>query len=413
MDSATLIAQLRDLDLWPRDEALQRRLLGLSRRHEDARAFARELIQLNLLTPYQANQLLTGRGPSLAIGPYRILERLGEGGVGQVFKARHRLLHRVVALKLIRPERVTHPTTVGRFQREVQVAAQLDHPNVVRAYDAAEQAGTYYFAMQYVEGADLARVVKERGPLSVAQACHCLAQAARGLQHIHDSGLVHRDIKPGNLIVTAAQAADGGPAGTVKILDLGLARLNEDPEEGAPRRPALTQLGMVVGTYDYMAPEQGRDSSSADARSDLYSLGCTFYFLLTGQPPFPDGGALEKMMQHQLDEPAPVEGLRPDVPPGVAAVLRRLLAKRPEDRYQSADEVAEALAPFCAGAPEGATGGGPIEVQGVTLGPLVVLRPEDVPHRGRAASPWLWVGAAVVIAAGVLLILGLRRLGVL
>ncbi|MCI0462969.1 MAG: serine/threonine protein kinase [Gemmataceae bacterium] len=411
MDSATLITQLRDLDLWPEDETVQRRALGLSRRHEQARAFARELIQLGLLTPYQANQLLTGRGPSLAVGPYRILERLGEGGVGQVFKARHRLLHRVVALKLIRPERVTHPTTVGRFQREVQAAAQLDHPNVVRAYDAHEEAGTYYFAMQYVEGADLNRLVKERGPLSVAQACHCIAQAARGLQHIHQNGLVHRDVKPGNLMVTG-----GSSGGTVKILDLGLARLNESPEEGAERRPALTQLGMVVGTYDYMAPEQARDSRLADARSDLYSLGCTFYFLLTGRPPFPEGGALEKMMHHQLDEPAPVESLRSGVAPEVLAILRKLMAKRPEDRYQIAAEAADALTPFCAEAPAvvwmaSAAVAAEVGVDGGdNLEPLVVLSRDTLPG-GHAASPWLWVSATFAVAAVGVLVLVLFRLG--
>ncbi|MCC6420758.1 MAG: serine/threonine protein kinase [Gemmataceae bacterium] len=425
MDSTTLITHLRDLGLWPEDEAVERRLLELEKRHPSGRDLARELLQLNLLTPYQANQILTGKGPLLAVGPYRILERLGEGGMGQVFKARHTRLHRVVALKLIRPERVTHPVTVGRFHREVESAAKLSHPNLVRAYDAGEADGTYYFAMQYVPGTDLARLVKERGPLPVPLACDFIAQAACGLHHIHAHGLVHRDVKPGNLMVAVGTLAgsDGTPPDAAKILDLGVARLNEDPDEGNPRRLALTQLGVVMGTADYMAPEQARDSRSADARSDVYSLGCTFYFALTGQPPFPGGTALEKLLRHQLDEPAPVGSSRPDVPPAVAEVLRRLMAKRPEDRYQTAAEVADALAPFRGSAPASwlaavaplsppitpipvlavvaqATGGTPPEPEPL----LLILDTNALPGR-TPASPWMWVAAVATVTSVLLLLL--------
>jgi serine/threonine-protein kinase len=420
MDSATLVSQLSAAGLWPEDEATRDRVLDLSRRLPAGRDLARELIQLDLLTPYQANQLLTGKGQALVVGPFHVLERLGEGGMGHVFKARHRLMGRVVALKVIRPERVTDRGAVQRFCREVEASAKLSHPNIVRAYDAGEVDGVYYFAMQYVAGTDLARLVKQRGPLPPAQACDYLAQAAFGLQHIHESGLVHRDIKPGNLMITGAgeprPASDSGATlnapGTVKILDLGLARLCED-EPGAPPRLALTKLGAVMGTADYMAPEQARDSREADTRSDLYALGCTFYFALAGRPPFPGGNALEKLMAHQLDEPELIEQLRPDVPAGLAEVLRRMMAKNPAERYQSAAEVFAALEPFAAAAPlpvvtpvlaEAADADGP-------LGPLVLLTPEALPHRGRRVlSAWAWVGVGAGLAASVLLLLLVLRL---
>jgi serine/threonine protein kinase len=427
MDSSTLVSQLSATGLWPEDEATRSRVLDLSRRLPAGRDLARELIQLDLLTPYQANQLLTGKGQALVVGPFHVLERLGEGGMGHVFKARHRLMGRVVALKVIRPERVSDRGAVQRFCREVEAAAKLAHPNIVHAYDAGEVDGVYYFAMQYVAGTDLARLVKQRGPLPLAQACDYFAQAAFGLQHIHASGLVHRDIKPSNLMITGAAEPRPAPdpasgvtmnaPGMVKILDLGLARLcDEGP--GAPARLALTKLGAVMGTADYMAPEQARDSREADRRSDLYALGCTFYFALAGRPPFPRGNALEKLMQHQLDEPEPIERLRPDVPPGLAAVLRRLMAKKPEERYQTAAEVFAALEPFSA--PE-APVAAPVPV--VTpvlaeaaaadepLGPLVLLTPEALPHRRRpASSAWVWVGVGATLVASVLLALLLLRL---
>ena len=435
MDSPTLLSQLTATGLLPQNEATRSRVLELTRRHPAARDLARELIQLDLLTPYQANQLLAGKGQGLVVGSFHVLERLGEGGMGYVFKARHRLMNRIVALKVIRPERIADRNAVQRFCREVEAAAKLSHPNIVRAYDAGEVDGVYYFAMQYVPGTDLSRLVKQRGGLPVAQACDYLAQAAFGLQHIHDSGMVHRDIKPSNLMITGpSESRPGGDSasnatltapGMVKILDLGLARLCED-EPGAPTRLILTKLGAVMGTADYISPEQARDSREADVRSDLYSLGCTFYFALAAQPPFAGGGALEKLMQHQLDEAEPIERLRPDVPPALAAVLRRLMAKKAADRYQTAAEVVAALetcsiseapAPLIAPLDEAvpvtvapAVLAEPAPADG-PLGPLVLLTPEAVRHRGRQpASPWVWVGTGVALAAGLLLLLLVWRL---
>jgi serine/threonine protein kinase len=276
-------------------------------------------------------------GPGAVLGQYLLLELLGEGGMGRVWKARHQLMQRLVALKVIQGHFLADAGTVARFQREIRAAAQLDHPHLVRALDADEVAGTHFFVMEYVAGTDLARLVKEQGPLPVARACDYVRQAALGLQHAHEKGLVHRDVKPGNLFL----AADG----TVKVLDLGLASLVRAQDVGSAASDA-TPAGALLGTPDYLAPEQARDARSADGRADLYGLGCTLYHLLTGRPPFPAGTLAEKLLGHQLHEPKPVAALRPEVAPGVAAVVGRLMAKRPEDRYPTAAAAAAALAPF-------------------------------------------------------------------
>lgn len=354
--SASLIETLRRLQLL---EPVQLgEVARLVPTFPDARALAKELLQRAWLTPYQVNQLLQGRGGDLVLGQYVIQERLGEGGMGQVFKAQQRRLNRVVALKVIRKDRLANPEAVRRFHREVQAVAQLSHPNVVVAYDADQVCNTHFFAMEYVEGTDLARLVRESGPLPAVFACDYIRQAALGLQHAHERGLVHRDIKPSNLLVAwaasrrskvpagaaPARAAGEGTTGRpiVKILDMGLARLDSADDDDSTSQ--LTQEGSVMGTLDYLAPEQAQNSRLADIRSDLYSLGCTFYFILTGQVPFPGGTATEKLLRHRLDDPPSVDKLRPDVPAGVAAVIRKLLAKKPEDRFQTPAELEAALA---------------------------------------------------------------------
>ena len=304
----------------------------------DPKALAGELIRRGWLSPYQANQLLNGKGQELVLGSYILLERLGEGGMGQVFKARHRNLGRISAIKLIRKERLASPDAVRRFQREVRSAAALSHPNIVRVYDADEIAGTHLMVMEYIDGAiDLAKLVKKNGPLPVEKACEYIRQAALGLQHAYERGMVHRDIKPANLLLTT-------DAKVVKILDMGLARLDQPSDEEDDKSSTMTQEGAVMGTPDYIAPEQAMDSHTVDIRADLYSLGCAFYYLLTGRGPFPGGTMVEKLMKHQLEEPLPVEKLRPEVPPEVARVVRKLVAKKPVDRYQTPAEVAAALA---------------------------------------------------------------------
>jgi serine/threonine-protein kinase len=323
----------------------------------------RELLAAGLLTRYQAGQVLAGKAGRLRLGPCRILDRLGVGGMGQVYKAEHILMHRVVALKIVarlprraKGDRATPPPEgessrrelIARFRREVRSAARMSHPNVVTAYDAGAARGFLYLVMEYVEGTDLGRFVAENGPLPVPLACEAVRQAALALQYAHDRGLVHRDIKPDNLLLTWPGAGDppavgslpslpdgtsGEGAALVKLLDLGLAL------------PAQLPAGRVepAGTPDYMAPEQAHPGGPLDGRSDLYSLGCTFYYLLTGRVPYPGGSWTEKLLRHGLERPRAVTDLRPEVPPTVAAVVERLMAKQPEERYPGPAVVASVL----------------------------------------------------------------------
>jgi serine/threonine protein kinase len=317
---------------------------NLPAKFPDPRDLARELLARNWLTPYQANQLLFGRGSSLVLGPYVLLERLGEGGAGQVFKARHHKMNRLAAVKVLRPDLLAEEDVVARFYREIQIVSQLDHPNIVYAYDAGRVGATHFLAMEYVEGRDLARWVKESGRFPADQACAYICQAALGMQHAHARGLVHRDIKPHNLIVSLR-------AGQVKVADLGLARLVRAANSevtavltGARSTGTLTpeNSAAVIGTVDYMAPEQALDFHGTDIRGDIYSLGCTLFFLLTREPPFPGVTLAEKLVKHQ-QKPPPLERLRGEVPPALVRTLGKMLAKRPQDRFQTPGEVALAL----------------------------------------------------------------------
>jgi len=299
----------------------------LGGRFDDAPALGQELLRRAWLTAYQVDELHRGHSPVL--GPYLLLERLGEGGMGIVYKARHRKMNRLVALKLIRRDRLAG-NGPARFLREMQTVARLGHPNIVHAYDADEVKGRPLLVMEYVEGDSLGRLVERSGPLPVGVACDYVRQAALGLHHAHEQGVIHRDVKPSNLLLKAAE-------GRVKVADFGLARLREAADDG------LTCTGWVVGTADYLAPEQATDSRSVDLRADLYGLGCTLYCLLSGGPPFPGGSLVQKLRSHACDRPRPVQVLRPGVSAALAAVVTRLMAKRPRDRYQTAAELADAL----------------------------------------------------------------------
>lgn len=282
--------------------------------------------------------ILTPPTPS-RVSSYLLLDKLGEGGMGTVWKARHVHLKKLVALKLLSDKLLDSPDARERFRREAEAAGRLEHPNLVRATDAGDHDGMPFLVMELLDGADLARLTKERGPLAVAEACEALRQAALGLQHAHERGLVHRDFKPSNVMRTAD--------GTVKVLDLGLARLREGASEAG-----LTSPGVTMGTADYMAPEQALDSTAVDVRADLYSLGCTLYHLLTGAPPFAGPKhrtAAEKRLAHINEPPPDVCAKRPEVPAELGSVVARLMAKRPEERYATSAEVAAVLAPYAVG----------------------------------------------------------------
>ena len=285
--------------------------------------------------------LPTGDMPQM-LGEYRLLEELGRGGMGRVFKALHTKLDRVVAVKVLSRGRVGDPQALVRFEREMKAVGRLAHPNIVQAHDAREIDQTPVLIMEFVDGLDLAELVRRSGPLAVAAACELIRQTALALQCADEHGLVHRDVKPSNIML--ARSAE------VKLLDLGLARFHA---EGAAAGEEMTGTGQAMGTADYMAPEQASDSRSVDIRADLYSLGCTLYKLLSGRAPFggPEHhGTLDKLNAHVQQQPPLIRRLVPDVPEGLAAILDRLLAKDPADRFATPAEVADALAPWCVGA---------------------------------------------------------------
>ncbi len=362
----------------------------------------KRLLDAGWLTAYQVNLLLQGRGGELQLGAYLLQERLGEGGTGQVFKARHRALNRLVAVKVIRPELVNDPEALRRFYREMQIVGQLDHPHIVHAYDAGPAGSHHILVMEYLPGTDLGRLVKEKGPLPVAEASEYIRQAALGLHHAHEQGLVHRDIKPSNLLVVSGQwsvdskdnpnsslVTDHCPLTTIKILDLGLARLETATDSQATCR--ITPQGpSLIGTPDYLAPEQAMNFHGADARADVYGLGCTLFHLLIGRPPFGGGTLTEKLLRHQQSPPPVLAQVRPDVPAGLEAVLGKMLAKDPGQRYQTAAALAEALAPWASGQPAiHALPGQPSVVSGAEQ--AVALSSRDGPDATGELSPPLAV----------------------
>ncbi|QDV62595.1 protein kinase domain-containing protein [Crateriforma conspicua] len=288
------------------------------------------------------NQSSAGVPEPLAQHPrYEIIDLIGKGGMGDVYKARHRKMERTVALKVINRGLVRKAEAVDRFHREVKAAAQLSHPNIVTAYDADHAGDFHFMVMEYVDGVDLSQTVKKRGALPVAEACDYIRQAAIGLQHAHECGMVHRDIKPHNMMVTAD--------GTIKILDFGLASLAPEAipaSDTVAVRSDLTAAGALMGTPDFISPEQATDARSVDIRSDIYSLGATFYFLLSGRPLFADGSVMEKLKGHAQFEPEPLNSLRDDVPTDLAIIISKMIAKDPEERFQTPVEVADALSKF-------------------------------------------------------------------
>ncbi len=332
--------------------------------------------------------------PSFDLGQYRLVEKIGQGGMGSVYRAIHLRLKKQFAVKVLPPSRTGDANAVARFHREMEAVGRLDHENIVRATDAGEVGGIHYLAMELIDGLDLARLLKACGPFPVADACELIRQAAEGLQSAHERDLVHRDIKPSNLLLSSE--------GRLKILDLGLARLTV-PEPGASD---LSWAGHVMGTPDYMAPEQWDSMSDADIRSDLYSLGCTFYTLLAGRPPFGTeecSTKTKKMAAHLRDTPAPVSTLCPEVPKPVGAILERLLAKDPAKRYATPASLAQEMEKFAKGADLKALIARGTRIVGAQAGETQTrpISSSDVPHRRRPKRLWFaaGAGAAVILAA--------------
>jgi hypothetical protein len=288
------------------------------------------------MTAPHASQRTAALPPELASHPrYRFLRELGRGAMGVVYHAEQTLMDRQVAVKVLSPAVLGHADGLERFRREVRAAAKLSHPNIVLAYDAEQAGDLHMLVMEFVEGQTLADLLQRHGPLPVAQACQYARQTALGLQHAHECGMVHRDIKPSNLMLTRE--------GQVKILDFGLAKLVR--ERGRPA--VMTAQGAYMGTPAYSAPEQATDSSQADIRADIYSLGCTLYSLLAGGPPFQEESEVKTILAHLEKDPRPLPEVRAEVPAGLWAVLARMMAKDPARRFQTPAEVAQALAPFC------------------------------------------------------------------
>ncbi|MBM3980154.1 MAG: hypothetical protein FJ304_07685 [Planctomycetes bacterium] len=318
-------------------------------------SFRRFLVNRKALTEYQAILVQRGRAEGFFIGGYKILDQIGKGQMGDVYKAVHNF-GLIVALKILPASRAKNAHILGRFEREARLLTQFEHANVVRAYQVGETNGVHYIAMEYLEGETLSDALERRTRLPVGEAVRLVRQALDGLQHLHDRRTVHRDLKPANLMLTPGPEK-GKPDttwdATLKILDIGLGRelFDDDAPEGQIETQ-LTEEGSVLGTPDYLAPEQAKDARSADIRADIYSIGCVLYHCLTGKTPFPESNIMAQMLRHATEAAASLAAQVPGLPAGFQAVMNTFLAKTPDERYQTPDEAAKALKPF-------ATGGAP------------------------------------------------------
>ncbi|MBI3410242.1 MAG: serine/threonine protein kinase [Planctomycetes bacterium] len=337
--SPDFIAVLRKSHLIEK-ERLEAFLCAHPELSESPKEIAGELTKSGLLTSFQSKHLLAGRYRGLVLGQYRLMEQIGKGGTGVVFLAEHRSLKRRAAIKVLPVGRTTEKETLERFYREARAVAILDHDNIVRAFDINHEGNIHYLVMEYVEGESLQKYVEKNGAMPFPEACRMVIQVAQGLQHAHTCGLIHRDIKPANLLLDRT--------GIVKILDMGLVLFFEDEDSHLTRD---LSKGAVLGTADYLSPEQALDCHNVDVRSDIYSLGATFYALLAGNPPFHDSNVTQKLIDHQIKDPQPLHERRPEVPRPLSDIVHKMMAKKPEDRFQTHADVVAALLPWSKGIP--------------------------------------------------------------
>lgn len=315
------------------------RVSGFDLGERDARDLARFCMEKGLLTRFQAERILNGKTSGLILGQYRILEELGRGGMGRVYRAVHDRMERQVAIKVLSPQLMRSSRAQLLFDREVRAISRLSHPNIVSAYDANVASGRHFLVLELVEGPNLSRFLRKNGRLNVDQALEYTKQAAFGLAHAHKRGLVHRDIKPANLLISLEEKGGKMVPGPIKISDFGLARLR-DQESGDPGESSIAAATQsVTGTPDYISPEQAYDVHQADIRSDIYSLGCTLYQCLTGKPPFEGNNVLEKLVRHASEAPPNPQASCPEIHERVALLVSRMMAKLPDQRFQTPDEV--------------------------------------------------------------------------
>lgn len=344
------------------------------------------LVSKGLITAFQAELLLQGRWRGFILGRYKLLRPLGSGGMGHVYLCEHLFMRRRVALKVLPPEKARNRADLERFYREGRYVASLDHPNIVRAYDIDQDGPLHFLAMEYVDGASLQQVVMQEGPLSPRRAANYLRQVALGLHHAFSAGLVHRDVKPANLLVERT--------GVVKLLDLGLARFFHDGDDFS-----IMNDETVLGTADFVAPEQTINSHDVDIRADIYSLGATMYYCLTGQPPFPGGSAAQKMMAHHTVPPRSIRSYRSDVPDDLLAIIEKMMEKKPDNRYATPADVALAAASLPL------LGGDVVSLDTVVVRADGTIKESSKKSKvGRSRRLWFLRMAAAGLASGVTLL---------
>ena len=356
----------------------------------DPREFSDDMVRDGVLTYFQAEQFLLGKWRGFTIGKYKLLERVGVGGMGQVFLCEHMFMRKRVAVKVLPPAKAEQPAALGRFYREARAAGGLAHPNIVRTHDIDQDGNLHFIVMDYVDGSNLLDIVKKYGPMDIGRATYYIKQTADGLDYAFRNGIIHRDVKPGNVLIDRK--------GLARILDMGLARFFRDHTD---QLTIKYDDKIVLGTADYVAPEQVANSHSVDIRADVYGLGATFYFLLAGHPPFPTGTVSQKLLWHRTKEPTPIQQIRPEVPDGLAAILTRMMAKDPKVRFQTPAQVASELAAWVPQqvslpAADEMPQLSPAAMEGVAEEiPLVEAEAEETGPLAKAVTP-----AAVAAAAG-------------